>query len=334
MNQERRRVLFLATGGTFGMVRRRGSDTLEPAEPGAMDLGFLEPLRDLCELDARVIASIDSSDMTPALWERLGAEIAGALDSHDGFVVLHGTDTMAYTATALSYMLEGLPKPVILTGSQRPRSVLRTDADANLVHSTHCATLDLPEVGLYFGTTLLRGNRATKTSVQAYTAFASPNFPPLLEMGVEIEVKAPPLRPQGPFRLRPGFSTELAVLGLFPGLDPALVDRLIDGGARAILLRGFGEGNLPRAGWPELVRRACARGVPVIVASQCTTGRVSPGRYQNSAMLRDAGAVFTEDMTVEAATVKTMWMLGQGADLSAFQERFTAPLAGECSSPA
>lgn len=329
----RRRILFLATGGTFGMVRRRGSEVLEPLEPGATDLSFLEPLRDLVDLEARVIASIDSSDMTPELWERLASEIARELDAYDGFVVLHGTDTMAYTATALSYVLQGLPKPVVLTGSQRPLSALRTDADANLVHSTHCATLDLPEVGLYFGTALFRGNRATKSSVQAYTAFTSPNFPPLLEMGVDIVPRAAPLVPTAPFALRPGFSTEVAVLGLFPGLSPALLDRLVEGGSRAVVLRGFGEGNLPQRGWPEAVRRAAAAGVPVIVGSQCALGRVTPGRYRNSALLREAGAVFTEDMTLEAATVKAMWMLGQGAALADFQARFTTPVAGECSAP-
>ncbi len=330
---DKRRILFLATGGTFGMVRRRGSDALEPADPTTLDLSFLEPLRDLVELEARVCASIDSSDMSPALWERIADEIAGAFAEFDGFVILHGTDTMAYTASALSFMLSGLTKPVVLTGSQRPLAALRSDADANLVHSTHCATLDLPEVGLYFGTTLLRGNRATKTSVQAYTAFASPNFPPLLEMGVDIVQRTPPLRQAGPLRLRPGFSTEVAVLGVFPGARPTLVDTVIDAGARAVLLRGFGEGNLPQQGWPEAVRRASERGVAVIVSSQCTTGRVSPGRYRNSALLRDAGAVFTEDMTLEAATIKAMWMLAQGADLATFQADFARPLVGECSAP-
>lgn len=326
----KRRILFLLTGGTFGMVRRRGSDALEPREP---ELGFLDPLRDLADIEARLVASIDSSDMTPELWERLGRLVADAIDDFDGFVILHGTDTMAYTASALSFMLDGLPKPVILTGSQRPLAALRTDADQNLIHSTHCATFDLPEVGLYFGTALYRGNRATKTSLAAYSAFSSPNFPPLLELGVDVVPRATPLRPDRPFALRPGFCTDVAVIGLFPGLSPGLVEGLLARGCRAVVLRGFGEGNLPRSGWPELTRGAVDAGVPVVIASQCVNGRVTPGRYRNSAMLRDAGAVFTEDMTLEAAVVKTMWLLGQGADVAAFQARFTVPLAGECSLP-
>jgi len=327
----RRRILFLATGGTFGMVRVPGADRLALAPAASADLSFLEPLRDLVDLEARWVARIDSSDMTPALWEQLAGIIAAELDAWDGFVVLHGTDTMAYTAAALSYMLQGLPRPVILTGSQRPRSALRTDADTNLVHSTHAATLGIPEVGLYFGTALFRGNRATKSSVHSYTAFSSPNFPPLLEMGVDIVPRAAPLVPSGPFLLRPGFCADLAVLGLFPGASPSLVDRVVDGGARAVLLRGFGEGNLPQAGWPEAVARASQRGVPVIVGSQCASGRVTPGRYRNSALLAEAGAVFTEDMTLEAATVKAMWLLGQGATPAELRARFTVPLAGECS---
>lgn len=326
-----KRILFLATGGTFGMARRKGSAPLEPVALDRADLSFLDPLRDLAHIDARVVASIDSSDMEPALWGQLAEIVHAEIERYDGFVILHGTDTMAYTAAALSFALTNLPRPVILTGSQRPMAELRSDADANLVHSTHCAALDLPEVGIYFGEALFRGNRATKRSVQSYSAFASPNHPPLVEMGVDIVARSLPLRPTGPFTLSLGFCTDIAVLSAFPGQGADLLDRLVDTGARALVVRGFGEGNLPQRGWPQAVERAVARGVPVVVTSQCAAGRVTPGRYRNSALLLDAGATFSADMTVEATVVKTMWLLGQGADEPEFRRRFTQPVAGECS---
>ena len=326
-----RRILFLATGGTFGMARRRGDGPLDPLPLQGADLSFLEPLRGLADLDARVVASIDSSDMTPALWMQLAEIIAAEIDAYDGFVILHGTDTMAYTAAALSFMLQNLPRPVILTGSQRPMAELRSDADANLVHSTHCAALDLPEVCIYFGESLFRGNRATKMSVQSYSAFASPNHPPLVEMGVDIVARSLPLRPSGPLELRPGFCEDIAALSAFPGQRASVLHRLIDGGARGIVVRGFGEGNLPQREWPEAVAAAVSAGVPVVVCSQCAAGRVTPGRYRNSALLRDAGATFTADMTFEAAMVKTMWLLGQGVQEPEFKRRFLIPVAGECS---
>lgn len=326
-----RRILFLATGGTFGMSRRRGNAPLEPVAADRADLSFLDPLRDLAHIDARAVVSIDSSDMTPELWCQLAGIIYAEIDAYDGFVILHGTDTMAYTATALSFMLKNLPRPVILTGSQRPMAELRSDADANLVHSTHCAALDLPEVGIYFGEALFRGNRATKGSVQSYSAFSSPNHPPLVEMGVDIVARSLPLRPQGPFELQPGFCVDVAALSVFPGQQARVVDQLVAGGARGVVLRGFGEGNLPQRGWPEAVERAVLAGVPVVVGTQCAAGRVTPGRYRNSALLRDAGATFSADMTHEAAVVKTMWLLGQGVDEPEFKRRFLQPVAGECS---
>ena len=322
------RLLFLATGGTFGMIRRPGSDVLEPATDLSASLPSLRG-QDQAQIDAEIVANLDSSDMTPALWEALGRRIYDGLGTYDGFVILHGTDTMAYTAAALSYMLENLPRPVILTGSQRPLAEPRSDAEANLLHSTHCALLDLPEVGLYFGNTLYRGNRATKTSIQSYHAYSSPNFPPLLEMGVDVVRPTPHLQPRGAPAFHPGFCTDVAVLQPVPGQRPFLLDAARDAGARAVVVRAFGEGNLPLVEWPEAVGRATAAGVPVIIASQAPLGRIQAGRYRNSARCLDQGALFTGDMTLEAAVVKAMWLLGQGLDLSAFRARFGRSVAGE-----
>lgn len=325
----RKRLLFLHTGGTLGMTRRGSPGPLEPAEYAQNLLPYAPGLDEIATIEGLVICNLDSSDMSPPLWEALAETVARQIDRYDGFVVLHGTDTMAYSAVALSYMLENLPKPVVLTGSQRPIAEVRTDAVRNLIHSAICATMDLPEVGLYFGSKLMRGNRATKESVQDYHAFASPNHPPLVEMGVDIVLSAPTLRPDGPFALRKGFCTDVAGLMLFPGQPPSLLDHLVEAGAKGVVLRGFGEGNLPQRGWPEAVRRATEAGVAVVVGTQCSRGRVQAGRYRNSALLLEAGAVFTGDMTHEAAIVKTMWLLGQGEAGDRFRARFDQPRAGD-----
>ena len=325
----RPRLLFLHTGGTLGMTAARPG----PLAPGHYDqtvLPYVRGLEEFAEIDGQVVCNLDSSDMTPAIWEALGGAIARGIDDYDGFVILHGTDTMAWTAAALSFMLRGLRKPVVVTGAQRPIAQLRTDARSNLVHSTLCATLPIPEVGLYFGNHLLRGNRATKVSIASYDAFESPDHPPLVTMGVDVHIGAHLPGPTEPFRLATGFCPDVAVLTPFPGMRPGLLAAAVAAGARAVLLRAFGDGNLPRDGWPEAVRAAVDGGVAVVVTTQCTEGAVTPGRYANSAALDDAGALFAGDLTDEAAVVKLMWLLGQGADAPRLRRVLLRPLAGEC----
>ncbi len=324
------RLLFLHTGGTLGMTPVGEGGTLAPDHFKQAVLPYIRGIDTIADIESRAVFNIDSSDMNPERWTTIGSIIAESIGKYDGFVVLHGTDTMAFTAAALSFMLRDLPSPVVLTGSQRPLADLRTDARINLVHSAICATMDLPEVGLYFGSELLRGNRATKVSLQSYSAFASPNFPPLLRMGVDIERGPPPLRPRGSFRFRPGFSTDVAVLVPFPGAPATQLMRLVEFGSRVVILRAFGDGNLPLAGWPDAIEQATAAGAHVIVSSQCQTGIISPGRYEGSRMAFEAGALFSEDMTSEAAVVKAMWLLGQGVDQETFRASFNQPLAGEC----
>jgi L-asparaginase len=327
----RPRLLFLHTGGTLGMTAARPG----PLAPGHYDetvLPYVRGLEELADIDGRVVCNLDSSDMTPSIWGALGAAIADGMSDYDGFVVLHGTDTMAWTASALSFMLRGLRKPVVVTGSQRPIAQLRTDARSNLVHSTLCATLPIPEVGLYFGSHLFRGNRTTKVSIASYDAFESPDHPPLVSMGVDVQLGAHLPGPTEPFRLATGFCPDVAVLTPFPGMRPTMLRAAVDAGARAVLLRAFGDGNLPRTAWPDAVRAATDAGVAIVVTTQCTEGGVSPGRYENSAALADAGALFAGDLTDEAAVVKLMWLLGQGADAQRLRRVLLRPVAGECAS--
>jgi L-asparaginase len=324
-----KRLLFLHTGGTLGMIRGSTPGLLSPAHYAKDVLPYVRGLEELADIEGRIVCNLDSSDMVPRLWEELAERIEEGHDDYDGFVILHGTDTMAFTACALSLVLTGLQKPVVVTGSQRPIADVRSDARQNLVHATICAMLDLPEVGLCFGRQLFRGNRSTKVSIQSFDAFESPGLAPLVELGVDVRHLHPPLpRGQG-LTLKRGFSADVAVLSLFPGVSATLLDHLRGNGARAVVLRGFGEGNLPQAGWPQAIERAAAAGVAVVVVSQCRAGEVRPGRYEGSARARDAGAVFGGELTEEMAVVKAMWVLHQTNDLTAFRSLFAVEAAGE-----
>jgi|GEM_PF-4293823 len=206
---------------------------------------------------------------------------------------------------------------------------LRSDARMNLMHAAISATLSVPEVGIWFGSTLLRGCRATKLSVDSYQAFSSPNLPPLVEMGVDIHYATPALERPGPFRLRRGFRRDVVVLSLHPGMPPRMLDFALEAGARGVVLQGFGAGNLPLDGWAEAISRAADAGVPVVVGSQCRFGRVTLGSYAGSAAARDAGALSAYDMTQEATLVKLMFLLGQGLDRADLAEAWPIALAGE-----
>ncbi len=323
-----KRLFFLHTGGTLGMTAAGGGE-LEPGHYAENVLPFLKGLDRKVAIDGAVLCNLDSSDLTPAHWEQLASAIAERHESVDGFVVVHGTDTMAYTATALALLLENLQRPVVLTGAQRPIAELRSDARMNLMHAAISATLSVPEVGIWFGSTLLRGCRATKLSVDSYQAFSSPNLPPLVEMGVDIHYATPALERPGPFRLRRGFRRDVVVLSLHPGMPPRMLDFALEAGARGVVLQGFGAGNLPLDGWAEAISRAADAGVPVVVGSQCRFGRVTLGSYAGSAAARDAGALSAYDMTQEATLVKLMFLLGQGLDRADLAEAWPIALAGE-----
>lgn len=325
---KRARVLFLSTGGTLGMLKR-DPGPLAPSHVAENILPWVRGLEEEIDISGELLYNLDSSDITPAHWERIGAVITARRADYDGFVVLHGTDTMAYTACALSYMLRGLDRPVVLTGAQRPIAYVRTDARSNLIHSALCAAMDLPEVGVFFGRALFRGNRATKTSIQSYEAFESPNFPPLVKMGVEVLYPVPHRQPTEPFSFQPGFCTDVDVLTILPGSSPRLLDLTVERGARGVLLRGFGAGNIPQTGWPERIRAATDAGVPVALQSQCLRGTVSLHSYQGGRAALDSGALSTGAMTLEAAVVKLMYLIGQGLSGDGLAAAYATDLSGE-----
>jgi len=331
----KKRVYVIYTGGTIGM--QRTPDGYAPA-PGSLQ----EQLRGMPELRDPAMPDVviheydpllDSSNMTPVEWMKIARDIAANYADYDGFVVLHGTDTMAYTASALPFILEGLAKPVVVTGSQIPLVELRSDGRDNLVSSLlAAATLDIPEVCLYFGRQLLRGNRAVKVSTHGLTPFVSPNFPPLATFGVDIEVRWDLVRKRGAeLRVHDVETAILSVVRLIPGISATFLRNALAAPVQAVVLQAYGVGNGPDrdVAFLDALAEATARGVVVVDCSQCLTGHVDLDEYTAGSALAKAGAISGYDLTVEAAIAKLTFLFSRGYDVSRVKEEMQRDLRGE-----
>lgn len=335
-------ILIIYTGGTIGMVESADRKTLVP-----FDLAHvLEQVPELKKLNAELHSysfekPIDSSDMQPEHWSQLASIIHENYNSHDGFVILHGSDTLAYTASALSYMLNGLDKPVILTGSQLPIGMIRTDARENLITAVEIATLrvnDEPvvqEVAIYFEYKLYRGNRTKKISTDAFEAFDSPNYPVLAEAGVNINFNHAALfrKKLDQFSLTDGFDNRVATLFLFPGMSENHVSNVLNTpDLRAVIIVTFGAGNASQQSWfLKQISDAIDRGIIVINMTQCSKGHVEQGKYETSTALLKLGVISGGDMTFEGAITKLMLLLAQSDDKAWVIDQFVTNISGELS---
>ena len=329
-------ILIIYTGGTIGMVpTENGYSPREGYFMGALEkIGglhhFSMPHWDFMEMTPL----LDSSNISVEEWNKIAETIADNYESYDGFVILHGTDTMAYTASALSFMLENLAKPVILTGSQIPLCELRSDGRDNLITSLLIAADDkVHEVCLCFGGLLLRGNRATKYSADGLAAFSSPNYPALAEIGISIRYLRSALLPkrEGRLRLQKLESIPIGVLKVFPGIQFELFESIMTETLRGIVLETFGAGNIPEGSGALLpiIHKAFMNGTVVTVCSQCAQGTVTLGTYETSNALMRAGAVSGHDLTTEAAVTKLYYLFSKNLGKDEIKAAMEQDLRGE-----
>ncbi len=351
MSEATSRVLVLYTGGTIGM--RKGPRGYEPV-PGwfASAIERLPQLHDPSQpvfttfpsqserrvhYDVRAYDPLlDSANLGMREWVRIAADIGEAYDGYDGFVVVHGTDTMAYTASALSFLLQGLGKPVVLTGAQIPLAHLRNDALDNLLGALVIAGhYRIPEVTIFFHHKLLRGNRATKIDAVGLDSFASPNHPLLAEVGVDVDVRWDLVRAPGEtLRVHGSLSPHVAALRLYPGITRVVLENFLRPPLAGLVLETFGSGNAPDRDAELLaaLREASDRGVVIVNVTQCLRGRVSPS-YAAGRALMDAGVVPGADMTPEAALTKLAHLLAQDLPIDEVRARASRSLAGELTEP-
>ena len=328
------KILLLHTGGTLGMA---GGDP-SPLRPGAFFRTLktrVPELFELAEIDLDLLCYVDSSEMQPELWTQLAAHLHRRLasdEAFDGAVVTHGTDTLAYTASALSFMLRGLRKPVVLTGAQRPLGEIRSDARLNLIDSVISALRGPAEVSICFDSHLYRGNRTRKVKVSEYDAFESPNVPVLGVLGVDARFERG-LQPKGRFLLREKLDSRVFLLKVFPGLDPALPLAILPA-VKGLVVEAYGAGNFPvdsRLGRSlrPLFAQARARKLPVVIVSQAHRNGVDLSLYESGCVARDEGAISGGDMTPNAALAKLMQALVYEKDLAGIRRFVQTPLAGE-----
>ena len=343
MKSSKSKILIIYTGGTIGMVEDHVSKTLKPFDFNQINKELPELRKIKCHIDAVSFKNpIDSSNVSPIIWEKIGDYINSKYNDYDGFVVLHGTDTMSYTASALSFMFQHLNKPIIFTGSQLPIGMVRTDGKENLITAIEIAATKkegepvVQEVAIYFEYQLYRANRTTKISSEHFEAFKSYNFPPLAIAGIDINYNHSVLyRPSiNKMNYIKGFDTNVLVIVFFPGLDLESIKEMIQNSScKVVVLMTYGSGNIPMSDKiTKLIKKQIKKGKIFLNVSQCKAGRVEQQKYETGIQLHNLGVLGVYDMTLEAVISKTMLYLHKFPnDVSQFTTEFLTEKAGEFS---
>ena len=337
-----RSILILYTGGTIGMKTDPETGVLSPFKFDQIEEEVPELKKFNFNLQTMTFnPPIDSSNVTPELWKQIARVIHENYDAYDGFVVLHGTDTMSYSASALSFMTQNLSKPIIFTGSQIPIGVIRTDGKENLITAIEIAAAQengrsaVPEVCVYFQNKLFRANRTRKHNAEQFNAFASDNYPPLAEVGISIHYNFPCIKQLDsfapPFSVATELDTRVSVIRIFPGMDKVVFRAMLGiPGLKAVVLETYGSGNAPTADWfIDTLEEAIREGLLVLNVSQCPAGTVEMERYETGVKLQKIGVVSGKDITAEAALAKLMYLLGQNLCPERIVEQLKFPIRGE-----
>ena len=326
-------ILLIQTGGTIAMdISEDQKPTLNPDKWTQLMYQAIPELEEIANITMERLFFEDSSDIHKKHWATLAAFINNNYKEFDGFVILHGTDTMAYTASALSFALQGLNKPIILTGSQVPMSNIRSDARRNLVNAIEMATMPLPEVAICFNDFVYRGNRATKMSIGDFDAFASPNYPALAEIGLNIELCDHIRQPSSSLQVTTDFSDEIFLLKIYPNLNSDFLQQINFENIQALVIEAFGSGNFPVHGRQSLLpffKQCLENNILLIITSQTAYDAVDLSNYESGRRAMDLGALSAKDMTTEATLTKIMYLLAKHDDTDTVIKQFNTNIVGE-----